>query len=90
MLLFTPCVEAFKVVLVRCGFTLCTLLAIMLLLAVDPICCVGQTGMQFNPKRMKGVFKKYMQFEQEHGDEAGVENVKGKAMAYVASLAEDT
>lgn len=46
----------------------------------------SQTGMEFNAKRMKGVFKKYMQFETDHGDEAGVENVKAKAMEYVASL----
>eukprot|EP00903_Cladosiphon_okamuranus_P010099 g9564.t2 len=45
------------------------------------------TGMDFNAKRMKGVFKKYLQFEMEHGDEAGVEAVKAKATDYVASLA---
>lgn len=42
--------------------------------------------MEFSAKRMKGVYKKYMQFEMEHGDKAGVENVKAKAMEYVASL----
>ncbi|CAM9261976.1 unnamed protein product [Hapterophycus canaliculatus] len=44
------------------------------------------TGMDFNAKRMKGVFKKYLQFEMEHGTEAGVDAVKAKATAYVASL----
>lgn len=48
---------------------------------------VSQTGMDFNAKRMKGVFKKYLQFEMDHGDEAGVEAVKAKATEYVASLA---
>lgn len=47
----------------------------------------AQTGMDFNAKRMKGVFKKYLQFEMEHGDEAGVDAVKAKATEYVASLA---
>lgn len=47
----------------------------------------SQTGMDFNAKRMKGVFKKYLQFEMEHGDEAGVDAVKAKATEYVASLA---
>lgn len=42
--------------------------------------------MAFNAKRMKGVFKKYMQFEMDHGDEASVEAVKAKATAYVTSL----
>ncbi|CAN0347508.1 unnamed protein product [Ectocarpus sp. 6 AP-2014] len=45
------------------------------------------TGMDFNAKRMKGVFKKYLQFEMEHGDEARVNAVKAKATEYVASLA---
>ena len=45
-----------------------------------------QTGMDFNAKRMKGVFKKYLQFEMDHGDESGVEAVKAKATEYVASL----
>lgn len=45
-----------------------------------------QTGMEFNAKRMKGVFKKYLQFEMDHGDEAGVEAVKAKATEYVTSL----
>lgn len=48
---------------------------------------LAQTGMDFNAKRMKGVFKKYLQFEMEHGDEAGVNAVKAKATEYVASLA---
>lgn len=43
--------------------------------------------MEFNPKRMKGVFKKYLQFEMEHGDEAARNAVKAKASEYVASLA---
>lgn len=42
--------------------------------------------MGFNAKRMKGVFKKFLQFEMDHGDEAGVEAVKAKATEYVASL----
>lgn len=48
---------------------------------------LAQTGMNFNAKRMKGVFKKYLQFEIEHGDDAGVDAVKAKATEYVASLA---
>lgn len=36
----------------------------------------------------KSVFKKWLAFEKEQGDEAGVENVKEKAMAFVESLGE--
>jgi hypothetical protein len=34
------------------------------------------------------VFKKWLAFEKEQGDEAGVETVKEKAMAFVESLGE--
>ncbi|MEO0336705.1 MAG: hypothetical protein AAF202_09930 [Pseudomonadota bacterium] len=34
-------------------------------------------------KKMKFIFKKYLSFEQEHGDEATVEAVKQKAIAYI-------
>lgn len=36
----------------------------------------------------KSVFKKWLAFEKEQGDEAGVETVKEKAMAFVESLGE--
>lgn len=45
-----------------------------------------KTVMGFNAKRMKGVFKKFLQFEMDHGDQAGVDAVKAKATEYVASL----
>ena len=32
---------------------------------------------------MKFIFKKYLSFEQEHGDEATVEAVKQKAITYI-------
>ncbi|GBG61584.1 hypothetical protein CBR_g22381 [Chara braunii] len=35
------------------------------------------------PKRMKFLFKKYLDFERNHGTSEGVEHVKAKAMAYV-------
>lgn len=35
------------------------------------------------PKRMKFLFKKYLGFESEHGDEVHAEEVKAKAVAYV-------
>ncbi|CAN0384506.1 unnamed protein product [Discosporangium mesarthrocarpum] len=44
------------------------------------------TGMNFNPRRMKSIFKKYLQYEVDHGDPDGVEAVKAKAKEYVASL----
>lgn len=35
----------------------------------------------------KSVFKKWLSFEKEHGDEAGVDACKTKALAFVESLA---
>lgn len=35
------------------------------------------------PKKMKFLFKKYLEYEKKHGDEAHVESVKKKAMEYV-------
>lgn len=35
-------------------------------------------------KKMKFLFKKYMTFEAQHGDEAGVEHVKEAARQYVS------
>lgn len=36
------------------------------------------------PKKMKALFKKYVAFEARNGDEGRVEEVKRKAMEYVA------
>lgn len=37
----------------------------------------------------KSVFKKWLAFEKEQGDEAGMENVKTKARAFVESRQDD-
>lgn len=36
-------------------------------------------------KKMKFLFKKYLEYEKEHGDEASIEKVKKAAMEYVES-----
>lgn len=35
------------------------------------------------PKKMKCIFKKYLEYEKKHGDDDAVEDVKRKAMDYV-------
>lgn len=47
------------------------------------------THMQLPPKKMKFLFKRFLEFERSHGDAAGVEHVKQAAREYVeANLAE--
>ncbi len=47
------------------------------------------THMQLPPKKMKFLFKRFLDFERSHGDAAGVEHVKQAAREYVeANLAE--
>lgn len=41
------------------------------------------TSLQLAPKRMKFLFKRYMDYEREHGTDAAVEKVKRKAMEFV-------
>jgi rRNA biogenesis protein RRP5 len=41
------------------------------------------TSLQLPPKKMKLLFRRWLEYEQGRGDEAGVEAVKQKAMAYV-------
>ena len=41
---------------------------------------------KLSARNMKGVFKKYLQFESKHGSEDGVERVKSAAKEYVANL----
>ncbi|KAI5068389.1 hypothetical protein GOP47_0016734 [Adiantum capillus-veneris] len=41
------------------------------------------TSLELPPKKMKFLFKKYLEYEKSHGDEERVEYVKGKAMQYV-------
>jgi len=43
------------------------------------------TSLQLSVKKMKFLFKKYLQFEEDHGTEERVEYVKQKAMEYVQS-----
>jgi rRNA biogenesis protein RRP5 len=43
--------------------------------------------LELSPRRMKGVFKKFLSFEASHGDAKKAEAVKDKARAYVQSLA---
>lgn len=42
--------------------------------------------MKFSSKKMKFFFKKYLDFEKQHGDESGVDHVKQAALSYVESL----
>ncbi|RMX67697.1 hypothetical protein DD238_001480 [Peronospora effusa] len=44
-------------------------------------------AMEFSAKKMKFLFKKYMQFEQDQGDDEHVEHVKNLAKDFVASAA---
>jgi rRNA biogenesis protein RRP5 len=47
------------------------------------------THMQLPPKKMKFLFKRFLDFEKVHGDATGVEHVKQAAREYVeANLAE--
>ena len=39
--------------------------------------------MQLPPKKMKFLFKRYLQYEQEHGDAAAVAHVKKQALDFV-------
>lgn len=41
------------------------------------------TAMMLPPKKMKFLFKKYLEFERKNGDEARVEAVRAKAMEFV-------
>lgn len=43
-------------------------------------------SMRFSTKKMKFLFKKFMELEQRHGDETRVEYVKQRAIEYVSSL----
>ncbi|KAG0172965.1 rRNA biogenesis protein rrp5 [Apophysomyces sp. BC1034] len=43
------------------------------------------TALKFSSKKMKFFFKKWLQYEKEHGSEDDVERVKEKALAYVES-----
>lgn len=47
------------------------------------------THMQLPPKKMKFLFKRFLDYEKAHGDAAGVEHVKEAAREYVeANLGE--
>ena len=47
------------------------------------------THMQLPPKKMKFLFKRFLDYEKSHGDVGGVEHVKQAAREYVeANLAE--
>ena len=41
--------------------------------------------MQLPPKKMKFLFKRFLDFEKSHGDAAGVDHVKQAAREYVES-----
>ena len=41
------------------------------------------TGLKFSARKMKFFFKKYLEFEERHGTEALVAEVKQKALDYV-------
>ncbi|KAI8369582.1 uncharacterized protein BYT42DRAFT_607950 [Radiomyces spectabilis] len=43
------------------------------------------TAMKYSSKKMKFLFKKWLQYEKQHGSEDDVERVKQKALAYVES-----
>jgi rRNA biogenesis protein RRP5 len=42
--------------------------------------------MKFSSKKMKFLFKKWIQFEKAHGTEDDVQRVKEKTLAYVESM----
>lgn len=41
------------------------------------------TSLNLNPKKMKAVFKKWLDFEKQHGDTASLQAVKQRAVQYV-------
>lgn len=41
------------------------------------------TSLNLNPKKMKALFKKWLDFEKQHGDEASLQAVKQRAVLYV-------
>ena len=43
------------------------------------------THLALPPKKMKFLFRRYLDYEKAHGDAAGVERVRGAARAYVES-----
>ena len=45
--------------------------------------------LKISAKKMKFIFKRYLEFERQHGSPAGVESVKEKAEAYVESRTMD-
>ena len=57
--------------------------------AGDPERCRGllerATHLELNPKAMKFLFKRYLDFERRVGDKKRVEHVKERAMEYVAN-----
>jgi len=42
-------------------------------------------GLNLQPKKMKAIFKRYMEFETIHGNQQGVDKVRKQALAYVES-----
>ncbi|KAJ2769800.1 rRNA biogenesis protein rrp5, partial [Coemansia nantahalensis] len=44
------------------------------------------TAMKHTPRKMKFFFKKWLQFERDHGDDATAEHVKRRAREYVGTL----
>ena len=42
-------------------------------------------GLHLQPKKMKAIFKRYLDFETSHGDQQGVDRVRKKALEYVES-----
>jgi len=44
------------------------------------------THLQLPPKKMKFLFKRYLEFEKEHGTPSAVEHVKKSAMEFVESI----
>ncbi len=45
------------------------------------------THLQLPPKKMKFLFKRYLEYEKQHGTAAGVEHVKKRALEYVEAQA---
>jgi len=46
------------------------------------------TSLFLSAKKMKFLFKRYLTFEKQHGNAAGIEKVKRKAQEYLAAKAE--
>ena len=42
-------------------------------------------ALHLQPKKMKAIFKRYLDFETSHGDQQGVDRVRKKALEYVES-----